>query len=710
VGASTEGIGIIMAKWQRQHLHQWMRIGLSAFGSTALVMGLQLTGAFQQLELAVLDQWFRWKPIEAPEDRIVLVTIDEPDLAKLNQLPLSDATLATVLTRIKQQQPRVIGLDVYRNLPVEPGHQALLQVFKTTPNLIGVEKTLGGSDMPSVDPPPILRDRKQIAASDLVLDPDGKVRRGLVSLRINSLWGHRSRTIHTLGTRLALEYLKAEKIEPKTLGTNSRFQLGRVVLAPLDKNAGGYVQADVGGYQLLSNFRRLPNHFASISLSDVLQDKIPARFMRDRIVVIGSTAESLNDRFFTPFTINTHTIQAGVEIHADLASQLISGALDGRPLLQGIPDWIDGVLILLATSVGVGLGLGLKLWRQAFWMIPLSMGSMIAGGYGLFLLGWWVPIVSPIMGLSIAGLTTRSYLTWRRLKESHQALQDYAKTLEQKIQERTQTLIDQNFELEQAKQEAEAANQAKNRFLASMNHELRTPLSIILSSSELLSYDQDLTPKQIDRLDKINRSVQYLLDLINNVLELAKLEAAAETLDLETVSLQDLLQNLEEMIQPQAALKGLTLVFHYSDTLETIQTDERKLRQVLINLLNNAIKFTHEGTIALRVFPLWFASSPVLRFEVEDTGVGIAFHEIDLLFKAFVQTESGRKSGKGTGLGLSISAQFVRLLGGTLQVNSTLSSGSIFWFELPLQVATEDHTGLTVTENLAHQESNEIVL
>lgn len=281
---------------------------------------------------------------------------------------------------------------------------------------------------------------------------------------------------------------------------------------------------------------------------------------------------------------------------------------------------------------------------------------------------------------------------WESLARSHDTLQDYARTLEQKVQERTQALTQQNIELMRAKQEAEAADRAKTAFLANVNHELRTPLSIILSSSELMSYDKALTPKQKERLGLINQSVEHLLDLINGVLELAKLEAKAETIEIEAIALKPLLHNLIEMFESQAIERCLTLsIVCETGVPDWIETDERKVRQVLINLLTNALKFTNHGSITLRVFAL---NPSRLRFEVEDTGIGIADYEIESLFKPFTQTESGRKSGKGTGLGLSISQQLLQLLGTKLQVRSTPEIGTLFWFELPIEPVVASKTDL----------------
>ena len=246
-------------------------------------------------------------------------------------------------------------------------------------------------------------------------------------------------------------------------------------------------------------------------------------------------------------------------------------------------------------------------------------------------------------------------------------------------------------ELQQAKEAAEAASLAKSAFLANMNHELRTPLAIILGCSELLNSDKTLTHKHRSRLSTIDCSVQHLLNLINNVLELSKIEAGAAILNPVEVNLPSLLDNVVEMFRLPAASKGLRFVYdRHPNIPNVIETDENKLRQVLINLLGNAIKFTpsqlggaDRGSVTLRAFSQTTDSGQItLHIEVEDTGLGIAPEELDSVFDAFVQTETGRKSNKGTGLGLAISRQFVELMGGKISVSSTIGRGTRFTVDL----------------------------
>jgi PAS domain S-box-containing protein len=234
--------------------------------------------------------------------------------------------------------------------------------------------------------------------------------------------------------------------------------------------------------------------------------------------------------------------------------------------------------------------------------------------------------------------------------------------------------------LKEAMQAAEVANQAKSQFLSNMSHELRTPLNVILGFTQLLARSSSLTPKQQGHLDAIVRSGEHLLKLINDVLEISKIEAGKITLNEDSFDLYALLDWLQEMLRLKAESKGLKLIFDLAPSLPRyIRTDESKLSQILMNLLSNAIKFTQVGSAILRVY----SSHPfTLHFEIEDSGPGIASTELDNLFEPFVQTEVGISSREGTGLGLPISKKFVHLMGGEIEVESRLGEGTIFKFDI----------------------------
>ncbi|MFB2839001.1 response regulator [Floridanema evergladense] len=268
------------------------------------------------------------------------------------------------------------------------------------------------------------------------------------------------------------------------------------------------------------------------------------------------------------------------------------------------------------------------------------------------------------------------------------------KRLQKQLIAQNQQLQEEIVERKKAEEAAAAASKAKTEFLANMSHELRTPLNAILGFTQVMMRDSMLSSDQAENLRIINRSGEHLLALINDVLELSKIESGAVSLDESSFDFYRLLDGLEEMFQIKAERKRLEMrLIVPPEVPQYIRTDEKKLRSCLINLLGNAIKFTQYGSITLRVnvasennFSL-HKQSCRLEFEVEDTGVGIAPEEIDSLFDAFVQTESGKKSAEGTGLGLTITRKFVQLLGGNISVSSVLSKGTVFKFDIKISLA-----------------------
>ena len=309
-----------------------------------------------------------------------------------------------------------------------------------------------------------------------------------------------------------------------------------------------------------------------------------------------------------------------------------------------------------------------------------------------------------ILSNSFNEMAQQLQASFANLANTNQELDSVNQELEIRVECRT-------AELQKAKNTAELANRSKSEFLANMSHELRTPLNAILGFSQLMNREKSLTPQQQENLGIINRSGEHLLSLINDVLDLAKIESGKMTLYPTDFDLYALLDLIEEMLALRAESRGLQLVIERDRNLPRyINTDDKKLRQVLINLLGNAIKFTNEGSVTLRVrkqetgveyLPQNSISlySHTLLFEIEDTGAGIAPEDLDSLFEAFTQTETGKQSQEGTGLGLPISKKFIELMGGTIIVSSKVNQGTIFKFNIQAQLSEagriQDQTTIT---------------
>jgi diguanylate cyclase (GGDEF)-like protein/PAS domain S-box-containing protein len=396
---------------------------------------LRSLGFLQYLELAFLDQFFRLRPPEPPENRITILVIDEPSLRQIGSWPIPDGVLAELIEKIKLHNPRAIGLHLYRDLPVQPGNQKLQTVYQSTPNLIGIE-LLATQQNAKVLPPPILNQQRQVGFNNLLYDADGKVRR-------NSLYWHIDNQVHeSFAFKLAKLYLATEGIKPHQAANNQHLQMGKAVFSRFQPNDGGYVWADNRGYQILSNFpnincrnRSTDNcSFRKVSLRDVLANKVADNFFHDRIVLIGSTATSIQDFVFTPYSsVFMGKVEgiSGVELQAYFISEFINAADNDRNLLKVWSEPMEWVWIFAWAYLGSITISQVQNLSTSVLRILFSCCLLTGTTYLVFMLSWWLPLVPAFLTFcgSAVAITYQITQIEEGLKRSKEFLDELINTI-----------------------------------------------------------------------------------------------------------------------------------------------------------------------------------------------------------------------------------------------------------------------------------------
>jgi signal transduction histidine kinase/CheY-like chemotaxis protein len=363
--------------------------------------------------------------------------------------------------------------------------------------------------------------------------------------------------------------------------------------------------------------------------------------------------------------------------------------IEGDPMMEEIAG-AQGIVVVedARTDPRTNKEIVKKLGNRTIINAPIIFFDRHLGCIGMGTFGdEGIRVPTPNERLYLASLASHLAVTLDRVhqfierRRSERELREYKDHLEETIQQRTAELL-------LARDAAEAANRAKSVFLANMSHELRTPLNAILGFSRMLSGDPQLGSVQRESLDIINRSGEHLLKLINNVLEMAKIEAGRLQLENAPFDLGSLVRDVVELMKIRCREKGLQLQLDQSSAFPRyIRGDEGRLRQVLLNLLSNAVKFTERGGVTVHL-GVGGGAPKRLLIEVQDTGPGIRAEECERMFKPFVQL-SGEDSRDGTGLGLAISRQFVEMMGGEIDVESELGKGARFRLRIPLEVVEE---------------------
>jgi len=402
---------------------------LIAVTAALIVVALRASGFLLTPELAAYDQLAQWRAARldarAP---VVLVGATEDDVHRWGW-PLSDERLARLVEAILAHQPRAVGIDLYRDLPVPPGEQQLAAVLARHDNVYGVMK-IGGDGTRAIPAHPALEKSGRAGFADVVVDPGGVVRRGLLFL------DEGGKSHSALALRLALKYLEPLGIRPETaLDGSGALRLGRSVIPPFEPNDGGYVGADAAGYQFLLDYAGGASPFAAVTVTDLLEGRVPAEQLRDRIVIVGVTAESVKDFFYTPFRHGgqAEEIAYGIAMHGHIAGQLLRLA-EGRAQLMGtFSDTVELAWIVLWTLLGAAAALLLRHPRWLVLTLAMGLAAIAGSSWAAFARAIWLPVVPQAAGWLLAIGFTGGWLAWRDHLQRGQLMQLFTRHLSDEI-------------------------------------------------------------------------------------------------------------------------------------------------------------------------------------------------------------------------------------------------------------------------------------
>jgi adenylate cyclase len=632
------------------------------------------SGAFASLDLAIYDFVFFLRPVEATDQRIVIVEWDESSIQMLEETTISDDTLSVLLKKIREQQPRIIGLDIYRDIPVlsprlsdEENIQAydsLQEVFRSTPQLIGIEKVVE----PRINPPKILKDKEQVAASDLPSDRDRTIRRAYVFPQVDQEGGPAG--IPYLGVVLGYQYLASEgysasKLDDYSLKIAKKSALD-VTLQPLQAFAGTSSK-EQDGLAILVNWRKGNPNFKRVSATEVISGQIPPDLFYAQIVLIGNVSASTADRHNLPLNrFHQGTAAAwtyGTEIPAQVASSIISAALDGRPLIKTIPKLIELALIIISAIaiILVIINKHKNLPRQNFYSTTLVYAFaltaiLILGSIFALARGWWIPVAVAIGGLWIAYFSINYYFYRDREKKKVINLEMLIRDLQHSLGNPLNSITSSTTRIQTNCLEIEAGELEKVAILQKRAVNIIKQVNKIQRyrkrSTELISFGY-LNPTNTPKKTHINQLIQEIV---------------------------------QRFITEHDYSYQVCVQEDYDPKLRSAKIDRTAIEIVLENLLDNAFySVAPKAKTDEKYFPLVKIQTKkinhkIMEFRVEDNGVGIPDTLQPKIFQPFISFNSGQ------GLGLHLVQEIAFLYEGSIKVESIEHQGSTFIFTLPLKV------------------------
>ena len=396
------------------------------------VIGVRAGRLLEAGELALYDWYLRLgHPAPAADPRILIVTLTERDIQSLGAWPIPDDVLAKTLETLLRHEPRTIGLDIYRDVPVPPGPEHLRRVFAADPRVIVVMK-FGEGASDGVRPPAAVTDPERIGFNDIVVDPGGIVRRGLLFIDDGK------NVYSSFALRLALPYLRNEGVDLRPDPSDERLlRLGPTTIRPFEGNDGGYVRADDRGYQFLLDFKGVEAGFRTIDLMSVLSGKLDPALVTGKIVLIGATADSIKDDFYTPYSRGRDAAQdmPGVVLHAHSVSQLLRIGLDGAVPMRSLREWQEWLWIFGWSIGGALVAFAI---RSPWWFGAGVSGGLVALGlidFLLFRVGWWIPVVPPAATWIGSAVLVVAYVSYREAMQRSDLMKLFSRHVSKEVAE-----------------------------------------------------------------------------------------------------------------------------------------------------------------------------------------------------------------------------------------------------------------------------------
>jgi len=498
----------------RQRLRQasWMTRILPGFTVIGLVALARALGLFQTAELRTLDTFLRRRPAEPKDERILIVGIDEADIQRLGTYPIPDQALADLLQALTEDSPRAIGIDIYRDLAIEPGQQALAEVLSTNSDIVGIEQIVGEP----VNPPPSLPP-EQVGFIDFPLDPDGFVRRTYLGTLPSLSAPEPDRFRFSFAFKLAKLYLDKEGVTIENgLHNPNNLRFGDTEFFQLQPRSGSYINASSAGLQSLIDPRSGETPFDIVSMREVMGGAIDESLVRDRVVLIGITSLTVKD-LVNSAAVNSSNpgLVYGVEMHAHITSQILSTVLDNRPMLQVWSDVLEYLWIIVWGGIGIVLWSTIR--RPAPYIVLAGFVAVGLVGFCfalLWLWGWWIPLVPALTAFAINGLVLVL-----------PGFYVYDKTLRSRIDERQQ-VIERTYDaihngplqtLATLRQQEDDFTPWASRKLEKLDQEIRTIYVRLLQESLPEEYQLQLGSQRV--IDLRNPIKEVLYEVYTETLE-----------------------------------------------------------------------------------------------------------------------------------------------------------------------------------------------